>query len=233
MEPVLFYGVPQGCSFGSIVALEWLNLPYRLCRIEMLEHPWPALYARVNPLNLTPAYLTEDGVALRESSTILLHLAAQGDMKLGYAQGTREYDRLNQTLLYLNTDFFAAFGHLWIAYEMKSEPHKQEVLRELGRQRVAAACDHLNTLLAEREWIDGGAKRTVADAYFVGLARWGEYHRVLDAKKYPHFYRHLQKLRDDPAVVFADAIEKKKATVSSGKLLGHVTLEELEPVLPA
>ena len=35
MEPVLFYGVPQGCSFGSIVALEWLNQPYRLCRINM------------------------------------------------------------------------------------------------------------------------------------------------------------------------------------------------------
>ncbi|MCR7705994.1 glutathione S-transferase, partial [Pseudomonas aeruginosa] len=35
MEPVLFYGVPHGCSFGSIVALEWLGRPYRLCRIEM------------------------------------------------------------------------------------------------------------------------------------------------------------------------------------------------------
>ncbi|HYD58816.1 MAG TPA: glutathione S-transferase family protein [Noviherbaspirillum sp.] len=232
MEPVLFYGVPQGCSFGSIVALEWLNLPYRLCRIEMLEHPWPALYARVNPLNLTPAYLTADGRALRESTAILLHLASQGDMKLGYAQGTPEYDRLNQTLLYLNTDFFAAFGHLWIAYEMKSDPEKKEVLRELGRQRVAAACAHLDGLLADREWIDGGSKRTVADAYFVGLARWAEYHRVLDVEKYPHFHRHLQKLRDDPAVAFADAIEKKKEGVSRGKFLGHVTLEELEAVLP-
>jgi len=233
MEPVLFYGVPQGCSFGSIVALEWLKRPYRLCRIEMLERPWPALYARINPLNLTPGYLTEDGRALRESTAILLHLAAQEDKLLGYAQGTPEYDRLNQMLAYLNTDFFAAFGHLWIAYEMQSDGPKQEALRELGRERVAAACAHLNDLLADREWIDGGNKRTVADAYFAGLARWAEYHRVLDVAKYPHLHRHLQKLRADPAVAFADAIEKKKVTASSGKFLGHVTLEELEPRLPA
>lgn len=232
MEPVLFYGVPQGCSFGSIVALEWLGMPYRLCRIEMLEQPWPALYARVNPLNLTPAYLTTDGVALRESTAILLHLAAQGDKTLGYAQGTREYDRLNQMLAYLNTDFFAAFGHLWIAYEMKADPAKQAALRELGRQRVDAACSHLNALLADREWIDGGDKRTVADAYFVGLARWAEYHRVLDMEKYPHFHRHLQKLRSDPAVFFADAVEQKRPAITSGKFLGHVTLEELEARLP-
>ena len=37
MEPVLFYGVPSGCSFGSIVALEWLGIPYKLCRIDMPE----------------------------------------------------------------------------------------------------------------------------------------------------------------------------------------------------
>ena len=35
MTPILFYGVPSGCSFGSIVALEWLRQPYHLCRIDM------------------------------------------------------------------------------------------------------------------------------------------------------------------------------------------------------
>ena len=33
--PILYYGVPSGCSFGSIVALEWLGQPYALSRIEM------------------------------------------------------------------------------------------------------------------------------------------------------------------------------------------------------
>jgi glutathione S-transferase len=71
MKPVLFYGVPQGCSFGSIVALEWLGVPYQLCRIEMLEHPWPALFARLNPLNLTPSLLTDDDQGTSEQPTLL------------------------------------------------------------------------------------------------------------------------------------------------------------------
>lgn len=233
MEPVLFYGVPQGCSFGSIVALEWLGIPYRLSRIEMLDHPWPALFARVNPLNLTPSLLTEDDRVINESSAILLHLAARNDHLLGYPQGTAGYDRLNQTLAYLNTDFFHAFAPLWAAYEMEADPPKQAMLREMGNRKVAAACGYLDGLLATRQWIDGGDKRTVADAYFAAIARWAEYHRVFGAEAYPHMHRYLQTLRQDPAVAFADAIERKLPARTTGGFAGHVSLEALQRRLPA
>ena len=36
MTPILFYGVPSGCSFGSIVALEWLD--QREYDIILLDH---------------------------------------------------------------------------------------------------------------------------------------------------------------------------------------------------
>jgi glutathione S-transferase len=78
MQPVLFYGVPQGSSFGSIVALEWLGQPYRLCRIEMLDQPWDELYGDINPLFLTPVFISENRQVLTESLAILLHLANQG-----------------------------------------------------------------------------------------------------------------------------------------------------------
>ena len=77
MEPVLFYGVPHGCSFGSIVALEWLGRPYRLCRIEMPLETGERTYVRLNPARQTPTLLLEDGRALSESLAILQHLAAQ------------------------------------------------------------------------------------------------------------------------------------------------------------
>jgi glutathione S-transferase len=231
MEPILFYGVPQGCSLGSIIALEWLGEPYRLSRIEMLEHPWPAAFARINPLNLTPAYLTAERHIVNESSAILLHLAARRNNLLGYAQGTPEYDRLNRMLAYLNTEFFSAFRPLWIACEMAANPPVQEMLRNLGNPRVQQACAYLNGLLAEREWIDGGSKRTVADAYFAAIARWAEYHKVLDVRQHPHLSRHLQKLRTDPAVIFADAIERQIEAKSGGRFRGHVTLDEVEPML--
>lgn len=226
MTPTLFYGVPQGCSMASLIALEWLGAPYALSRIEMLEHPWPEAYTRhINPLNLTPAYITPEGAVITESQAILLHLAARQGHQLGYAQGTPEYDRLTQILAYLNTDFFASFAPLWAAYEMATDPPRQQMLRELGLPQVAAACKHLDGLLATREWIDGGSKKTVADAYLAAVARWAEYHSVLQVDAYPHLHAHLSELRADPGVVFADAIEHGRPATGSGGFQGHVALD--------
>ncbi|MCC5859086.1 MAG: glutathione S-transferase [Ectothiorhodospiraceae bacterium] len=235
MEPVLFYGVPHGCSFGSIVALEWLEQPYRLCRIEMLKQPWDALYAKVNPLFLTPTLLLEDGEPLTESQAILQHLAARSrEAGLGFAQGGREFDRLNEMLAYLNTDFFAAFGPLWILYEKQGlNGVQQELLRQLGREAVEQGCAHLDGLLAEREWLLG-ERRSLADAYFSGLARWISYHRLFDPEQaYPHLARHMRRLQADPGVQFAEAVERGENPAGAGGFRGHVTLEALRPRLVA
>lgn len=228
MSPILFYGVPQGCSFGSIVALEWLGQPYRLCRIEMLQHPWPAEFGRLNPMFQTPALLTADGRPLTESLAILQHIASQGiGQGLGHAQGTPEFDRLNETLAFLNTDFFSAFGPLWWAYEREDlDEGKKALLRELGAQAVRKCFGVLEGRLAGRAWLAGDV-RSVADAYLLGVARWAEYHRLFDLPaEYPNVAAHLRKLRADPAAAFADAIERKAPATSVGGFQGHVSLDE-------
>lgn len=233
MEPVLLYGVPQGCSFGSIVALEWLNQPYKLCRINMPEDMQADLYARINPVRETPALLLENGVALTESAAILQNIAARGiKQRLGFAQGTLEFDRLNQRLAFLNTTFFSAFAPLWRAYEMEENPPVQNMLRELGRADVAKAFLRLEAMLANQEWL-AGTQRTVVDAYFVGLARWAKYHRAIEQSAYPNVQRLYDKLEADPAVVFAHAIEDERPARTAGGFRGHITLAELEPRLAA
>ena len=155
MEPVLLYGVPQGCSFGSIVALEWLGQPYRLCRIKMMEDDMQSdLYARFHPGRKTPALMLEDGTVLTESAAILQNIAFRGISKgLGFAQGTREYDRLNQRIAFLTTTYFAAFGPLWHAYKMDEKSHVPGVLREVGRETVDKAHEQLESMLANSEWL--------------------------------------------------------------------------------
>jgi len=233
MEPVLLYGVPQGCSFGSIVALEWLNQPYRLCRINMLVDMQTDLYARINPLRKSPAMLLENGAVLTESAAILQHIASRGIAQgLGFAQGTFEFDRLNQRLAFLTTTFFAAFAPLWDAYKMEENPPLQNLLRELGREAVAKAHSQLDAMLANQAWLLGN-RRTVVDAYFVGLARWANYHRAIKQSDYPNVQRLFEKLEADPAVAFAHAIEDERPATSAGGFRGHVTLEELRPRLAA
>lgn len=233
MEPVLLYGVPMGCSFGSIVALEWLGQPYRLCRIDMPSETQTELYGRINPIRETPALLLEDGTALSESAAILQNIATRGISKgLGFVQGTREYDHLNQVIAFLNTTFFSSFSSLWRAYEMEENPPVQTVLRDVGRDAVNKAHEQLEGILADNEWLTG-SRRTLADAYFIGISRWAAYHRVVARGQYPKLQRLIDRLEADPAVIFAHAIEDEGRAVSSGGFRGHISLEELRPRLAA
>jgi glutathione S-transferase len=233
MEPVLFYGVPHGCSFGSIVALEWLGQPYRLCRIDMLA-PHDARYARINPKHQTPTLLLQNGEALGESLAILHHIAARDlGQRLGFLQGTRAFDRLNSALAFLHTEVHGAFAPAWTAFKLSADATKEkEMLRSLAREQAARAYAHLEHILSGRAWL-AGDHRTIADAYLVGVARWGEDLKLFDLKsEYPRLHEHLQKLEADKAVRFAHAIEDAEPAVGGG-FLGHVTLDELQPRLAA
>lgn len=234
MEPVLFYGVPHGCSFGSIVALEWLGQPYRLCRIDMLA-PHDARYARINPKHQTPTLLLEDGKALGESLAILQHIAARDlGQRLGFLQGTRAFDRLNSVLSFLHMELHGAFAPAWTAFKLPDDATQQkEMLRSLAREQAARAYAHLEHILSGRAWL-AGDHRTIADAYLVGVARWGEDLKLFDLKsEYPRLHEHLRKLEADKAVRFAHAIEDAEPAVSGSGFLGHVTLDELAPRLAA
>lgn len=225
--PILFYGVPSGCSFGSIVALEWLAQPYRLCRIEMPAIVSSESYRRINPVGETPSLLTAKGELLSESMAILNHLGALGiDRKLGFTQGSRDFDRLNQMLGFLNTTFFSAFSPLWHALEHGSEGEEKKALTAFGRANVRKEHAQLEALLGGQAWLLG-QERSLADAYFIGIARWTKYHEVVDRRDYPALQRLFDKLEADPAVKFAHAIEAQQPALSAGGFVGHIALEEV------
>lgn len=225
MTPILFYGVPSGCSFGSIVALEWLGLPYQLCRIEMPEVVSGEDYRRLNPVGETPTLRTHDGHLISESLAILNHLGARGiDRKLGFAQGTPEFDRLNQILAFLNTSFFGAYVPLWYALEHGGDADQQRVLREFGTAQVRKAHAALSAMLGDQPWLMGG-QRTLADAYFIGIARWNDYHQVVDRRDWPNLQGLFDRLEADPGVKFAHAVEDQRNERSTGQFMGEIALE--------
>jgi len=231
MEPILFYGVPSGCSFGSIVALEWIGQPYKLCRIEMPGQVQGELYRRINPVAETPALITSGRRVIAESMAILNHLAPRGvDKQLAFAQGTPEFDRLNQVLAFLNTSFFNAFSPLWYALEHELSGPRRDVLRAYGAERVAKAHADLERMLGDAPWLLG-PQRTLADAYFAGIARWTKYHDVVNRADYPAVQRLFERLEADPAVQFAHAIERGEEPRGTGAFQGHVSLEEAVSLL--
>jgi len=235
MEPVLFYGVPSGCSFGSIVALEWLGEPYRLCRIEMPAEVTGEAFRRLNPVGETPALRTADGRLLAESMAILNHIGAHPraqEKQLAFAQGAPGFDRLNQVLAYLNTSFFGAFSPLWHLLEHGDlDDAARGALRAYGEAKVAKAHADLAERLGDRPYLLGD-QPTLADAYFIGIARWTAYHDVPGRAPHPNLQRLFERLEADPAVGFAHAVERGDPAVSAGGYRGSLTLGELsEPAL--
>lgn len=226
MTPILFYGVPSGCSFGSIVALEWLGLPYRLCRIEMPEVASSDDYRRINPLGETPSLMTDAGAVISESLAILNHLGARGTGSgVAFDQSSPDFDRLNQMLAFLNTTFFNAFSPLWYALEHGAEGSQKQALTDYGRALVERAHADLQGMLGDGPWLLG-KQRTLADAYFIGIARWTKYHDVIDRRDYPGVQRLFDRLETDPAVRFAHAIERGETAISAGGYQGHVSLQD-------
>lgn len=226
MTPILFYGVPSGCSFGSIVALEWLRQPYQLCRIEMPGQVQGEDYRRLNLLGETPTLRTANGELISESLAILNHLAARGIAQgWGFAQGTPGFDRLNQALAYLNTSFFGAYAPLWHALE-HAEGADGEALRRYGTEKVRHVHQALEQMIGNGPWLLGG-QRSLADAYFAGIARWNDYHQVVDRRHFPKLQQLFEQLQDDAGVQFAHAIEAQRTVTSSGGFLGEVRLQDV------
>jgi len=72
-----------------------------------------------------------------------------------------------------------------------------------------------------------GEQRSFADAYFAGIARWNDYHQVVDRREFPKLQRLFERLQDDAGVQFAHAIEARRPATSSGGFLGEVHLEDV------
>ena len=225
MPLTLFYGVPEGCSFGSIVALEWSGAKYNLCRIGMPETVSSEDYKRINPIGETPTLMLPDGRMLSESMAILGHIAAKTvDKGLGFEPGSPDDDRLKQMLAFLNTSFFNAFSPLWYSFEHDLTDTAKAALRNYGIAKVEQAHAQLETLIGGKEWLIGD-KRSLADAYFMGIARWNDFHKVVDRTQFPALNGLYQRMLEDPAVRFAQAIEHEEPATSAGGFLAHVGID--------
>ncbi len=169
------------------------------------------------------AYPAPGGLrALSESLAILQHLAAR-DLcrKLGYPQGSAEFDELNFALALLHTECHSAWGALFYLEDADATTTARALTR------AARAYGRIDKLLGDRKWLAGEGP-SVADAYLAGTARWGRELGYFDLQHdFPRLHRHLEKLEQDPAVRFAHAIEDRLPAQSCGEFRGEVTLAEV------
>lgn len=228
MEPILAYGFPLGSSMGLMAALEQRGEPYRLSRVDMLGEMRSPTYAQLNDRRETPVLITDEGRVLTETMAIAAWLEARDPARrISFVPGTPEQERMHQMIAFVNTGFTAAFSPLWAALEMEPpDPPLQDILRAYGRRDVIERHDRLEAMVGDTAFLVGD-RPSLADFVLIGVARWAEFHAVLDGRFYPHLAALRQRIEALPAARFADAIERGERAEGSGAFLGHVPLGEL------
>ena len=225
MEPILVYGFPLGSSMGLVAALEWLGMPYRLCRVDMLGDMRDPSYARLNARHETPAFVTDEGRVLTETMAIAAWLEARDDKRrISFDPRTAQADRMHQLMAYVNTGFTGSFSPLWAAMEMEPpNPPLQAAMRQWGKPAVIERHDKLEAMVGDSPYLVGD-RPTLADGVLIGVARWLEFHEVDRPERWPKLAALRQRLQADPAVIYATAVEDGEQPSGSGACRGHVTL---------
>lgn len=228
MEPILIYGFPLGSSMGLVAALEWLGKPYRLCRVDMLGEMRELSYARINAQHETPALITDQGQPLTETMAIAHWLAARdAERRISPDPLSSDADRMWQMMAFINTGFTGAFSPLWVALEMDPpRPQLQAALREWGKEAVIERHDKLEAMVGDSLYLTGD-RPTLADALFIGIARWLEFHEIAAPVRWPKLAALRARLETDPAVIHATALESGEDSAGTGLCRGHVPLVEV------
>lgn len=230
MLPILLYGHPLGSSMGLVAALEWLGQPYRLSRVDMLGEMRDPAYARLNARHETPVLKSEDGTVITETMAILRWIEQRdSERRVSFAPESPEAVRLQQYAAFINTGFTGAFTpYLGGAGAGDAGPGLPGVAAAAGKDRHRK----LEDMIGGSPYLLGD-RPTLADALFVGVARWADFHEAIDPADYPRLRALKARLEADPAVVYAIAIEDGEQPTGSGAMKGQVPLKELLALEPA
>lgn len=227
-EPILASGFPLGSSAGLVTAFEWLGQPYRITRVDMLGEMRTEAYQLLNGRVETPVLITSEDHVLTETMAIALWLEARDtERRISFEPGTPEAHRMHQYIAFLNTGFTGAFSPMWVALEAEeaTEDEKQ-TLRKFGRSFVAQRHEQLEAMIGDTDYLLGN-KPTLADAVFVGVARWADFHQAIEPHDFPRILRLRQRLEADTAFRFALAIENGKPVIGGSAMKGLVPLEDV------
>ena len=129
-------------------------------------------------------------------------------------------------MAFINSSFTGAFSPLWAAMEAEHATRDfKQALQAQGQNEVALRHNQFEAMVGDGPYLLGNSP-SLADALFVGVARWADFHSVVDPQAYPKIAALKRRLEADPAVRFAHAIEDGTPARGSIAMTGLVPLAD-------
>jgi glutathione S-transferase len=190
---------PGSCSLIVHVLLEELGVPFELKKVDFAakEHHG-AEYRRLNPKGKVPALATPDGV-LTECLAIVQYLCDKHDSHGRWLAkpGTWQRARTLEQIATLSTEVHPLFNRFFHEDDFSDDGKIQEAVKAHGTRKLLAYFHAQDAALTGENW--SGDALTVADLYFMVMARWGRWLEP-SAIRMPHIAPWFERMTSRPAV---------------------------------
>ncbi|MGZ5032668.1 MAG: glutathione S-transferase family protein [Usitatibacter sp.] len=199
------YFSPGSCSLVIHCLLEELRVPFELKRVDLDagEHHGSG-YRRINPKGKVPALATPEGV-LTECVAIIGYLCdAYDDGKMLARHGTWQRSKTMERVATLATEVHPLFNRFFHEDDFSDSKDVRAAVKARGTEKLLAYFREQDAQLTHPYW--SGDSMTVADLYFMVIARWG---RWLDppANEMKNIRPFYERMISRPAVARAFAAE--------------------------
>ena len=189
------YFSPLACSLASRITLYEAGLSANFDRVDTRAGRTASGkdYRAINPKNLVPALMTDDGQVLTENAAILPYLAdLRPDAGLA-PTGFARY-QLAQWLSFIGSELHKSVFTPLLSPSYPAEAKAKA--KEVAADRLA----YLNAHLTGRDWLLDDF--SVADAYLAAVLNWNRAVQ-LDFSAYPAIQAYQARLLTRPAVAKA------------------------------
>jgi len=196
---------PGSCALIVHCLLEEFGIAFEAKRVDLKggEHRREA-YLAINPKGKVPALATPEGV-LTECVAILEHLCDRhGDGRLLAKAGTWARAKTLEQVATLATEIHPLFNRFFHEDDFSPDAAVQKAVSARGAGKLLAWFRAEDERLVHPFW--SGESLTVADFYFMCVARWG---RRLDppVTRLPHIEPFMKRMGERPSVARAMARE--------------------------
>lgn len=196
---------PGSCALIVHCLLEEFGVAFEAKRVDLEggEHRREP-YLAINPKGKVPALVTPEGV-LTECVAILEHLCDRhGDGRLLAKAGTWRRAKTLEQVATLATEIHPLFGRFFHDDDFSADEAVRKAVKAHGAEKLVAWFREEDARLTREWW--SGESLTVADFYFMVVARWG---RWLDppATRLPNIEPFMKRMGERPSVARAMARE--------------------------
>ena len=171
----LYYS-PGSCSLIAHVLLEELAVPFEVKKVDFAaKEQLGGEYRRLNPKGKVPALATPDGI-LTECVAIVQYLCDRYDPhgKWLAKPGTWQRARTLEQIATLSTELHPLFNRFFHQDDFSPAKEVQDAVKAHGAEKLLAYFREQDQALTGPHW-SGGDAMTLADLYFMVMARWGRW----------------------------------------------------------